>query len=255
MSMISRTIFYFLWYLHTLLESLPISSSGHMQLFLRRRSNNVHSALPEYLDHAMHITTAFVLLAFLVSAWLVMGFPACVVMQSQLESVVVANAITVLFYLLLRNVKEFFPLSLGFLVTTLALFSLTIAPLGNQCHLLLSSSLLLGLAQACSLLPGVSRLGTTYVAGCWLGLDPCMALLTSCLLQFPLVLVAVAQSLYLIFCKHYPFYVVTWHNVFLLVASSFGAFLLLWILMIAGKQLIALFGFYTLFVSFVALFS
>lgn len=53
------------------LESLPISSSGHMMLasMLCAKLNNFSYALPEHFDHFLHGPTLIVLLAFFFSSW------------------------------------------------------------------------------------------------------------------------------------------------------------------------------------------
>ncbi|MBS1987532.1 undecaprenyl-diphosphate phosphatase [Candidatus Dependentiae bacterium] len=53
------------------LESLPISSSGHMMLasMLCEKLNNFSYALPEHFDHFLHGPTLVVLLTFFFSSW------------------------------------------------------------------------------------------------------------------------------------------------------------------------------------------
>ncbi len=53
-----------------------------------------------------------------------------------------------------------------------------------------SISLILGLTQAFAVLPGISRLGSTFVVARWLGFTPRRAFQTSLLMQFPLIVAA-----------------------------------------------------------------
>jgi len=52
----------------------------------------------------------------------------------------------------------------------------------------------IGIVQAVSLLPGISRFGTTYAAARWLGISARRAFQFSFLIQFPLVFVAFANA-------------------------------------------------------------
>ncbi|MGH7562917.1 MAG: undecaprenyl-diphosphate phosphatase [Gemmatimonadota bacterium] len=56
------------------------------------------------------------------------------------------------------------------------------------------TALLIGLFQACALLPGISRSGTTIVAGIWLGLAPAAAAEFSFLLAIPAIAGAIVYE-------------------------------------------------------------
>lgn len=79
-------------------------------------------------------------------------------------------------------------------VTGLALLSLRRAPVGNS-EPRPSTALLMGVAQAVALLPGISRSGATLVAGRWLRVEPRRVAETSFLMVLPLIAGAVALHL------------------------------------------------------------
>lgn len=185
-----RDLVYILWCLHIVLEVLPISSSGHVTLLLRIIKKE---ALSKNIEYLMHIPTALIICTFLYryGEW------------DSLEEFVrytffagCAAGITALWYLVIKEKGNKFPLWLGFLVTSALLFSVRWAPFYQGRTVSFAIACSMGLAQGCALLPGISRLATTFVVGCWLGLAPDVSFLFSLAIQVPLISVAVTKALY-----------------------------------------------------------
>lgn len=80
-------------------------------------------------------------------------------------------------------------------VTGLLLVSSRFAPAGHVSRVGPLRGLLIGVAQACALLPGISRSGATIVAGRWLGVEGAAAARFSFLLAVPAIAGAAAYEL------------------------------------------------------------
>lgn len=266
-----RALAYSLWCIHTLLESLPVSSSGHMTLitnFLQKNTfskyNRSRILLTEQIDHLMHVTTAWVLTLFLCINWwpALSAFPQIFARLSNIFLyTLIGDTITVMLYFLLKytRIKQYFPLWAGFLVTSVLLFSLFIVPAGSITTFTMTSAALLGLVQGLALLPGISRLASTYVAGCWLGLTPSTSFIWSCTLQLPLVLAAVSAGIYSLYTQtnsvNNYFTKLTYTQLIGLVFCTLLSFGLLWIIYYAAyMNVFAYSGFYTAFMSLLAYF-
>jgi undecaprenyl-diphosphatase len=193
-------LFYVIWYLQIVLESLPISSSGHITLIQHWVYTHFYQEfvfLSTDLEHLMHIPTIVVLIVFLMRNYNFHVMPALMPLCFML---VLANTATVLVYLVYTkfNVKNKFPLWLGFLGTTYVLGSLVYLPCVSPSPVMINytHALVIGLSQGFALLPGVSRLALTFVIACWLGYTCEQAFVFSCVLQLPLITVAVLHALY-----------------------------------------------------------
>ena len=82
------------------------------------------------------------------------------------------------------------------MLTAGALASLYARPaVGMRVHYV-GAAFILGAVQGLALLPGISRLASTFVAARWLGYSDKRALLVSCMIQVPLILAAFARSVY-----------------------------------------------------------
>jgi undecaprenyl-diphosphatase len=200
-------LFYLVWYLQILLESIPISSSGHVTLvqhWVYTHSNQQIMSICTELEHLMHMPTILVLTLFLVRNYNFTLMPALVPLGIML---MLANIATVLVYLVYTrlNIKNKFPLWLGFLFTACILGSLLYWPCVSPSAVMFSytHALIIGLAQGLALLPGVSRLALTFVIACWLGYSCEQAFVFSCALQLPLITVAVLRALYTYSCARF----------------------------------------------------
>ena len=186
-------------------ESLPVSSSGNvllwmpvLQKFLGLKS--VENILPDF-DFLLHLPTLFIIGLFFFRSWssrlvsIRSTFPRLVVVAA---CCVLADTMTVTFYFLWKAVGvAFFPLWLGFLCTTFLLASLRFFSWKvKKSRLNYRDSCLLGLIQGIALLPGISRFASTLVVGIWLGYSYEKACKYSFLIQVPLLGAAFLKGLW-----------------------------------------------------------
>lgn len=196
-------------------ESFPVSSSGHCNLlilFLKMSEKNFLSCAdyisrggiysPSFLesfDHVLHLVTLLVLAVFFFDRWKVylMRLRSCLPIILKLIALVgLADIITALLYVFFKIYPVSMPLIVGFGITAIALGSLYKCTEKNNNTFNIYTALILGLVQGLALLPGISRLATTYVAARWLGLQPRKAFEVSWLIAVPLFLAASAQGIY-----------------------------------------------------------
>lgn len=233
------------WSLHTILESLPISSSGHMRLFRKYlqkyKKINVPEE-PEYLTYFMHITTALIILFFLLIRVLpeftnITHFEDRIALGFAITSIAiaifVANTVTLVFYFLFKKISiRDFPLVFGFIITALLLLSLYYTPDTVRYALntlteakIIPIAAIVGCAQGLALLPGISRLAATFVTARWCGIDPATGFIFALLIQLPLIGAALVKSLYEILYKKFPVPHIAWHGllrVFFATIFSYG---------------------------------
>lgn len=169
-----------------LLESLPISSSGHTTL--------LGLSAPQSVDFFAHGPTVLMLLIYFRNElgtffsqtrfgwgpWVLYG-----------AKILVAELITVVFFLLFKYSGVTISLWLGFLITGLLLLSLNRAARLVPQRVVSrdipwSSVIIIGLTQGIALLPGISRLASTLVISRWAGIESHTAFKFSCALQVPL---------------------------------------------------------------------
>jgi len=181
-------------------ESLPISSSGHIQFFLeliRIGNTALSTALSVILQRsdvmfALHLPTVFIIALFYLSRFLPVIFSFHKNMRVILRSigyVIGANCLTVICYVGIKQSSLSVPLWIGFLITFLLLLS-TYFKTSKLSVLDMKGFCLLGLVQGIAVLPGISRFAAVYAVGHWLGLSGRKAFDVAWMLQFPLILAA-----------------------------------------------------------------
>ena len=197
--------------LHIILESLPISSSGNLALF--------GLSLPTQINYATHGATLLIYALFFRKKLLTLLFHPIRCYKNILEAMLfgtLALIPTLACYALIEHTLPAFPLWLGFLITSLALFSanITISPkgilsIGAKRTILRTQNVskgawvetgrtafIIGCALGIALLPGISRLGITYATGRWLGLSWRTSFAFSCMIEAPLLIVASLKGLF-----------------------------------------------------------
>lgn len=195
--------FYFVMMMQIVLESFPISSSGHCLLFEQMFHNcqlpATWSHLRSYIMYLFHIPTALVISIYFFKEW---SFPfvhikRCwpIVLKIALYTVV-ADLITVCLYVFKQYYEISLPLSVGFIFTALMLYSLRWCDDGISTGWTLSQAIILGCAQAIAFLPGISRFGITFVAARWMGIVPRRAFQIALLIHFPLIIMSSCYALY-----------------------------------------------------------
>lgn len=210
-------------------ESFPISSSGHValvSLLANKWFNIANLSLPDFLDNILHGTALIAILIVFFKDW---GVPVKKLLQACVQFlfkkkplsfaqkrlfavffkiiglVLVTDIITSIFYFVIKIKFKSFSgylgqsglspefLLAGFVITMLLLFSLKLREKLVNAPVEafnFKKAVILGAVQGCALLPGISRFASTYVAGCWLNLRPARAFQISFLIHLPLIIAA-----------------------------------------------------------------
>ncbi len=247
-------LFLILWNLHTIFESLPISSSGHLALLIDYAATKRTKAplpLSSTMNHLMHIPTALVVLATLLTY---ASYFKEVSLLRWIINVLIADLVTGSAYLIMRKTgTPHIPLSVGFFITACALLSLMVAPQAVSMEISWAQASIIGLAQAAALLPGISRLALTFTIGVWLGIEPLTSILFSLTCELGLIVVAVAKALRDIYVdddeehKSTHFFSLSFAQSGWLIISlliSYGCLQL--VILMSSHQIIYLFGWYML---------
>ena len=200
------------------LESFPVSSSGHIALlqlchsFLYPSSTTAFSTYisthvgvdQNSFDALLHASTLIILFFFFFTRWFFLlrhPWRCRFIIAKLLSYIFVSTAIALAFYFVFHIQDWALPLGIGFLITACTAFSLRRCPQGTG-SLTLSSSFIVGVVQAVALLPGISRLGTTYAVSRWLGISNRRSFEISFLIQAPLILAAFAKSALVLMNEH-----------------------------------------------------
>lgn len=194
-----------------ILESFPISSSGHLKLLSFYCPLTEHPFMGEpfitFVEYALHSVTALVVLLFFLPVW---SFPfihikrcwKLIIKISCLTAL--STSVTVAGYGAVSSAKSMLPqqswivLLCGFCITSLMLFSLLWCPRGNS-KWNISKACMLGFIQLFAFIPGISRLASTYVVARWLGIPARRAFEISFLIQWPLIVCASVYSNFVLY--------------------------------------------------------
>lgn len=201
-----------------MVESFPISSSGHVQLwqmFLQACGVWQESAYALFLSNALSLdllkrafdfvlqgpTLAVIALFFFDRWWYLLRYYKKFWRQIVWLFCIgaAADALTAGWYLFFAHVgTQWFSLGVGFAITACMLYSLRWCAPGSDTRVSLRAALLLGFVQGIALLPGISRMGSTFAVARWLGLAPRTALEFSLLLQYPLILAGFLSGVWML---------------------------------------------------------
>lgn len=192
-------------------ESLPISSSTHVQLciqWLVRHGVERQQFTGEHWEQIYYIAHLPTLLAFLLylyaDIWQLLldmcARPYFVVELGAFFGLV--SSITTAGYYLLRWLERrqlfsaaVIPLSINLMITGIALASTWFcSPYISGFCWSLQFAAVLGCVQAVALLPGFSRMALTTAAGCWYGLDMVHAVKVSLFAQAVMIVGAVLRA-------------------------------------------------------------
>ncbi|MFH1644734.1 MAG: undecaprenyl-diphosphate phosphatase [bacterium] len=224
---------YLMIFCQVVLESLPISSSGHLVLLEKILQSFGKSPtvadLPDFFDHFLHGPTILVLLLFFRKEWFELfkflfknfSFSADSWTDSYKKLlrvffkicsfIFITTAITVFSYFIFPavakaladkwNLKQFdffkseIFMLLNFAITAILLFSLYFISKKNLIkNLDYKKVIILGIIQSISFLPGISRFGSTYVASRWMGVSVRRSFQFTFLMQFPLIVAAFSSA-------------------------------------------------------------
>lgn len=236
-----------------LTEFLPVSSSGHLVLaqhFFGLQSQNGELMAFDVLLHfgtLIAVATVFYrdIIAMLTGRnWTLVGLlilatlPAVVIGLPFKDAVEEAFSSVVL-------------VSVALMVTGIVLGLTHYARVKSNESITWKKSLVIGLAQAVALLPGISRSGSTISAGLFLGLDRATAARFSFLMMLPAVSGAVILESSSVMNLHaasvFPAIIGT------LVSAVVGYMAIRWMLAIIQKGKLQYFGLYCLIVGMVTL--
>lgn len=193
--------FYIAIFVQVVLESLPVSSSGHIRLleqFLRQTYS-------KELMYLLHIPTLIILLIFFYKHSLLFIRQY----KNNLFSFVkllffigIIDAITTLFFIFFQHYNQNYflqnerTLVIGLSITAVLLYSLRwITRKQNNDALTVHSAFIIGIAQGCALLPGISRFATVYTVCNWLKMSSARAFYMTWLIQAPLIVAAVCKTI------------------------------------------------------------
>lgn len=218
---------FFVWiFIHLVVESLPLSSSGHITV-LEKIFQHYSCILPSFSDltvvsYFLHGITAFILVLFFFNRWFgALYYVSTFYYQKQIQShvimekiirliffIIIADSITTVFYFLFKRYgTPPLPESYGFLITACILIVLSIMHNRNNFYHFsekkyYGAAVILGLLQSVALLPGISRLAITYAGARWLGFTHRHSFELSFAIQWPLIVAASSVALYKLVTTH-----------------------------------------------------
>lgn len=180
-------------------ESFPMSSSGHNALaacviayydVMAAQALQIFFASPSMMLLS-HIPTMLIVAIFFRDTWIPLLFRCMRYRRIIIHLILyaaLADCITALWYFFLKTYPITIPLSLGFSLTALLLFSLRWCHRERTTMLTSAHMILLGFVQGIALFPGISRFGMVYTMCCWLGIRSTKAFGIAWMLQWPLML-------------------------------------------------------------------
>lgn len=233
-------IFFIYAAVQIVLESLPISSSGHLALVsCWCAQHGCAVELSRSFEYLLHGPTLIMLAAYSVRLWLPLVqnlWQRRVVIKNMIIYVLCADSITTVVY---AGVQAFvapqMPLWFGFCITGGLLLSLRWCSAHDTLHVpvvyksvTLRTLCLLGVVQGLAGLPGVSRFASTYVAGRWLHLTPRKSLFVSIMLQWPLMFGGFLVGLLRAHTDSSTVWFTDVHNILLMSVCAVLAYFVLW---------------------------
>lgn len=213
--------------LQIILESLPVSSSGHLVLAEKIMQ---WQEIPKAVEYVLHGPTIVVLVLCFRATWvplLLHCWRYRAVLLRMIFLGAAATLVTVPFYCGMQWLAPSFPLALGFACTASLLFSLRFVSYHHE-PMSYKKALLLGCVQGISGLPGISRLASSYVAGVWLGLAPRKSFYFSCMMQFPLICAGFLYGLFKTCGTEYRHIVSQPQDAIAIASATAIAYILLW---------------------------
>ncbi|MCA9769745.1 undecaprenyl-diphosphate phosphatase [Candidatus Dependentiae bacterium] len=212
---------FYAWILvHLLVESLPLSSSGHLFILQKFLCENLVALQKYFFDldvfsDVLHGVTACVVALFFFRRWFTLLYAGYQEIKTNRMKIFtqkilllvlftgIADGITSFFYFVFKNYgMPPLPVYVGFAFTAVALFVSTyVGEVKNNKRQITQSNFLLfacilGIVQGIALLPGISRLATTYTAGRLLGFSHRNSFAVSFMIQWPLIVAASTVGIY-----------------------------------------------------------
>lgn len=229
-------------------EFLPISSSGHIVLF--------GSFL--MLDNLMlisivaHVGTLFaVLFCYRTRIKELIKNPRSKTNKFLILATIPTIIVVLLFNGFIEDNFSVHTLVWGFLISAVLLLVADLRPDG-QYPVTTKSAIYMGLAQGCALLPGISRSGTTLVAGMIAGVEKNEALDFSFIMSIPIIFASAIYESIKLFTNPIT---VDWLGVAIVLISSFifGVLSIKIMLKVMKKNKLFVFSIYLVLLSFAIL--
>ncbi len=176
-------------FIQLIAESLPISSSGHVTLAEHFFMSSSNFFLTQAMTFFLHGPTSIILALFFRKRWFFIlrhAWRSRFIIMRLILYGFCAEVSTLFWYFTLQKSSITLPLSVGFFITACLLFSLRYAP-KNYSSLTPLKASVIGFVQGMALLPGISRLGSTYSVGRHMGLSPNVSFIFSCTIEWPLI--------------------------------------------------------------------
>lgn len=213
--------------LSIILESFPLSSSGHILLLQTLfKCNGIGFFLNENIEYFLHGSTALILAIFFYNRWkLFLIIPRSLpLIQKMFMRGFITDGITVGAYFIFFKDNNLLPLWVGFLITGFLILSLFFCKKSRSNGVWsYSNAFILGVVQACALMPGISRFGSTFVAARWLGFSNKKAFELSFLIEWPINVAAALKGGYALYQHNQLFELLHLKMLLvMLIASSFA---------------------------------
>lgn len=251
-------------------EFLPISSSGHLVLFEKILNFNDRGIALEVFVHFGTLISVFIV--FRREIWaMIRSLPAVpqylrkglIIDQKEdeykaLSFFIVIGSIpaAVIGILFKDQIVQLFanPLLVLFtlLITAVILWSSRHTQ-ENQFFLTWNQAIIIGLAQAFAIIPGISRSGVTIVVALWLGIQRETAASFSFLLSIPVIFGASLLQFSELFNSPPPQHEIFHLGVATVAAAISGYLAIIWLLDIVRKQKLEWFGVYCAAVGIIGL--
>lgn len=220
--------------LQIILESLPVSSSGHVALMQRYCGTDMLCADQLVcIDFLLHGPMIVILLLFFFRTWWgivfhkPLSFDVLFHASSWMNIMkvcifgLIADGITVSVWYL--DFLPTTPLLFGFMITALLLYMTRYTKIlkDNYDASDYRYAVALGIMQSLSFLPGISRFGSTYAVGRFCGYSGKIAFAISFLIQFPLLVAAFLKGIVTV--RQYPHFMTNFFDfrlVFVILIAS-----------------------------------
>lgn len=248
-------------FLSLFLESFPISSSGHLELFNRMATmyngSDLLITIPSWMEYFVHIPIVLSVAIYFAPRWLpIMLHPLRY--RSYLFTLIsrgfMVELVTVGWFVLFEIIgKQWFPLCAGFMITAIILMMSRyfVSQPTNNNRLTYRNAVIFGMVQGCALLPGISRFGSTFVVALIMGFAPRRAFEYSFLIEVPL---SVAGGLLGLYEMHKFSIILSFADICAIVVGMLGMIGGLWIMQrIIDKKGLWLFSWYMVVVAFVCM--
>lgn len=217
-----------------LLESLPVSSSGHVLLLKYILDVQPELYIDTVFEYFSYVGTFIVWLVFFYKDWLA-------ILKRSFSSFY--NFINVFFYFLIIGIMMAFwlficnfkiniPIYYLMALTALVLYLSTIIKIKNEINEVsfsLKNALVLGFAQGFAILPGVSRFGLTYSVAKFLGFSNRVAILTSIMIFMPVVALLAIGSVFKLTIEECSYLVLNFKFITFFVVSCILSYLIFYL--------------------------